>query len=823
LVALVLVSHSKALAIAVRELVLQMTSAGFPVGIAAGVGEDHAELGTDAVHIADVLREVCRPDGALVLMDMGSAVLSAQTALEFLEPEEQKLVRLSAAPFVEGAVIAAVQASAGSSLEDVAREVELALAPKQEQVEPAEPTLASHVSEETGDALEIVFTIQNEHGLHARPAASLVETAARFHSAIEVTNLTSGAGPAPARSLTSVALLQIRRGDQVKVRARGDDREAALQAISALANSGFGEGAAEAVIEKPAPEQRGGVPASAGIAIGPLMFVTASADMAISETIDSPGAECRKLRDAIASVKARLEQDTTADKQLADIRHAQAISLSDPVLLERSESLINRERISAAAAWARICDEIAASYQAMDDDYLRERAADIRDVKRMVLRALSGTETADSFAPEMPSILFTDELLPSDAALCNSTRVLGVIARHGSPTSHSAIILRAAGIPMVLGIEWINRSLEGKLTAIHGGTGEVWIEPDEALLQQLRGLQQEQASRQQRAISAKAEPVVTADGTLIEIMANVASKDDAAAAISNFAAGVGLLRTELLFASQRTLPEAEQVRVLAEVISASAGPVLVRTLDVGGDKPLPSLPCEPEGNPFLGVRGIRLTLRNLSFFRTHLRAILRAGFGHDLWIMFPMVSAVQETTQARGLLSEVHKELLAENTPHAWPVKLGCMIEVPSAALITEKFARDLDFFSIGTNDLTQYTMAAERGNAALSEFQDAAHPAVLQLIGHVVRGALTHGRHVAVCGEAAADPIASALFLGLGIRSLSVTPRLIPETKAWVRSLRLPELAETSTYALQCGDANEVRSYVMQSFAVGKMGSAIR
>jgi multiphosphoryl transfer protein len=826
-VGLVLVSHSKALAIAVRDLALQMASADLCIGIAAGVGEDYAELGTDAVHIADVLRELCRPDGAIVLMDMGSAVLSAQTALEFLEPAEQKLVLLSAAPFVEGAVVAAVQASAGCSLKDVAREVELALVPKREQVgaEQSAPVSATTAAEEAAaEASEIVLTVQNEHGLHARPAASLVETAAKFRCTIEVTNLSSGAGPASARSLTSVALLQIRKGDRIKVRASGEGRDAALRAISEQASSGFGEALQsthEPDTEPPTPAPVGGVPAATGIAIGPLLFVSASPESALGDAIDSPEAACRDLRAAIESVKARLEPDATASKQFAEIRHAQAIGLGDPVLLDRSEALIRRERVSAGVAWARICDEIAASYQAMDDGYLRERAADIRDLKQMVLHALSGTEASNDFAPGTPSILFTDELLPSEAALCDRTRVLGVIARHGSPTSHSAIILRAAGIPMVLGIEWLDRNSEGKLAALNGSTGEVWIAPDETVLQQLRQLQQERASRQQRVFSSKAEPVVTADGVPIDIMANVSSKDDAVAAASNFAAGVGLLRTELLFGSQRSLPESEQLRLLTEVLAPSTGPVLVRTLDVGGDKPLPSLPCEPEGNPFLGVRGIRLTLRNLPFFRIHLRSILRAGVDHDLWIMFPMVSAVREITQARDLLSEAHKELVAENTPHAWPVKLGCMIEVPSAALTTEKFARDLDFFSIGTNDLTQYTMAAERGNAALSELQDAAHPAVLQLIDHVVRGARPRGRHVSVCGEAAADPITSALFLGLGIRSLSVTSRMIPETKAWVRSLRISEVAPASAHALQCVDANEVRSFVMQSVAIGKMGSA--
>jgi len=391
--------------------------------------------------------------------------------------------------------------------------------------------------------------------------------------------------------------------------------------------------------------------------------------------------------------------------------------------------------------------------------------------------------------------------------LCAGSRVLGVIAREGSPTSHAAILLRSAGIPMVTGVDWITPSDTAKLAAIDGSSGEVWIDPPQDVLQHLRKGQQQRAEFEQQAMRSTAEPAITRDGVPIDLMANVSSVADAELAARYCADGIGLLRTELLFSSMAAVSEADQICAIRQALGTVAGPLLVRTLDVGGDKPLPTLKCEPEANPFLGVRGLRLTLRNASFFRQHLSAILQAGQGRDLWIMFPMVSTVREIEQTRNLVLEVHAELAGRETSHAWPVKLGCMIEVPSAALLAERLARELHFFSIGTNDLTQYTLAAERGNASLSHLQDALHPAVLQLVDRVVHGARTMSRHVSICGEAAADPAAAAIFLGLGVRCLSVAPTLVPQTKAWVRGLRLSEVIPISRQALQCSDAGEVRS----------------
>jgi phosphocarrier protein FPr len=487
--------------------------------------------------------------------------------------------------------------------------------------------------------------------------------------------------------------------------------------------------------------------------------------------------------------------------------------LDDPVVLQKAEALVASGQ-SAFAAWQKVADDIARSYQALKDEYLRGRAADIRDVKQMVMRELSGAKAFDFASLQQSSILFTHELLPSEAACCQQSQVLGVIAQRGSPTSHAAILLRAAGIPMVIDVDWIHTSDEGKPAALDGSTGEVWIDPANDIVLQFQQRQQKQMDLQRHALATAGEPAITQDGIRVEVMANVSSAADAELAVRNGAAGIGLLRTELVLSSLDASSEEDQISAIRQALGGMPGPSVVRTLDVGGDKPWPALPCEPEANPFLGVRGLRLTLRNPSFFRQHLRAILQSGAGRDLWIMFPMVSTEKEIAEGRDFIADVHAELAERGTRHAWPVKLGCMIEVPSAALLVERLARSADFFSIGTNDLTQYTLAAERGNAALSDLQDALHPAVLRLIDQVVRAAGAMSRHVSVCGEAAADPLSAAVFLGLGVRSLSVAPPLVPQIKAWIRDLRVSELTPIAKQALQSSDAGEVRGIFSPLFA---------
>ena len=362
---------------------------------------------------------------------------------------------------------------------------------------------------------------------------------------------------------------------------------------------------------------------------------------------------------------------------------------------------------------------------------------------------------------------------------------------------------------MVVGVTWLDeKSALGKAVAMDGGTGQVWVEPDEQTVAMLQERRRAQLAQRKLADAERLRPCITLDGMRIEVLANVGNARDAVAATANGAEGIGLLRTEILFLSYTRIPsEEEQRQALSEICAPISGPIIVRTFDVGADKPLPFLPQPEERNPYLGVRGIRLSLKSPEFFLTHLRAILAAGAHRDLWLMFPMISTVEEARDALRLLDQAHRELEGARQPHAWPVKRGIMIEVPSAALMSAQLAENLDFFSIGTNDLTQYSMAAERGNAAVAELQDPLHPAVLRLIRFVVEGAKTRNRHVSACGDAASDPLAAAVFTGLGIRSLSVRPKQVAGIKALLRRLSLAELQLLAEKALQCCEAARVRS----------------
>lgn len=814
MVGLILVSHSKKLAEAVREMVLQMTAPDFPIAVAGGVGDTHDELGTDAVHISEVLQQLSRPEGLLVFMDLGSAVLSAETALELLEATCP--VRLCPAPLVEGAIAAAVRAQAGGNLEEVAQEAELGLVPKREQlgVQTAAqhlPEATQHVTASPGQTAELVLDIQNLHGLHARPAAALVRTASRFSCSVEIANLTAQRGPASARSLTSISLLNVRRGDRIQVVCSGSDCHDALEAIRDLASAGFGEKLGVEPIAVAAPSvlqssEAAGFPGSEGIAIGPLIALEA-AEIAIDDAPSgNPAAEIAELTRAMNTVRDQLLQANSKSENNA-ILEAQALILSDPAVVQKLQSAVKDSKVSGVRAWSDVVRELAAQYESMDDGYLRERAADIRDIGQRVLRQIKGIDSHPPIRPVPPAIVFADELLPSEASVCDPEHVLGVITAKGSATSHAAILTRTLGIPMVVGARGIGPADSGKTVAMNGSTGECWIDPDEATAARLTKLQQSQLQHKQRTQQARTEPSTTLDGVRMEVLANVGNARDSQMAAESGAEGVGLLRTEFLFLSRKAAPtEDEQVRALREICEPISGPIIIRTLDVGADKPLSFLPQPEEHNPYLGLRGIRLSLRSPELFLAHIRAILRAGVGHEIWLMFPMIAQLVEVRQALEFLDEAHRQLHALEIAHAWPIQRGVMIEVPSAALLAEQLAEDLDFFSIGTNDLTQYTLAAERGNASVSHLQDALHPAVLRLIKSVVGGAATRHRHVSVCGDAASDPVAAAVFAGLGIRSLSVRPNQCAQIKALFRQLRIGHLQELAVQALSMSDAREVR-----------------
>lgn len=819
MIGLVLVSHSKALAMAIRELVRQMVGSDFPVAIAAGVGDDHEEIGTDAVFIAETLKPFCEGDGAVVLMDLGSAVLSAQTAIELLDAEgvadTAEKLRLCPAPIVEAAIVAAVQAKSGGDLDLVAGEAMTALAAKQAQLgiedRTASPPPAAQIS--AGDDVHhFDVVIDNPHGLHARPAARLVQCAHGCRAEIELTNVTAGRGPASARSLTSIGLLQVRKGDTVRFVIRGPEADAAASLLRQLASERFGETSPPlpATASSHAPEKAGtgGVGASEGIAIGPPLWLNAALPDHSPEEAGTPEEERRHFDAARGRVAEDLAKPA-AEGEASEILAAQALVLSDPALVKAVYARI-AAGVSARTAWREESSALAAAYAGMDDDYLRARAADLRDIARRVERILAGVGHVAAIVPDPPAILLTDELLPSEAMACDPARVLGVLARSGSPMAHAAIIIRTLGIPMVVGaqgFELHDLSAASSL-AIDGSSGEVWVEPDGAQRSEIEARQAAHIRQRASFEAAKTEPAVTLDGAYIEVLANVGNVADAVAARQNGAEGVGLLRTEFVYLAQQRMPDDdEQAEALAAVLAEiRQGPVVVRTPDIGADKPLPFIPSVSETNPFLGVRGLRLSLQTPEFFASNLRAILRAGLGKDLWIMFPMVSTTDEVDAARAMTEQAHADLEKAGLAHCWPVKLGIMVEVPATALLAQSFAPKVDFFSIGTNDLTQYILAAERGNDRLDALQDAVHPAVLRIIGEVCRGAAPTGCHVSVCGDAASDPMAAALLVGAGVRSLSARPNQVAAIKAQIRRFSLEQLRRLAGEAMLRDNSAEVR-----------------
>jgi len=830
MVGIVLVSHSRALALSVQELVRSMTGPALPLAIAAGAGENHRELGTDAVEIAEAIVSVKGPEGVLVLMDMGSAILSSETALDLLDEPLRANIRFCAAPFVEGAVASGVTANLGAPLDEVyaeaiaslkSKETALGLNPPPSQEKPA-ANLPSRLCE------KVRLTVRNAHGLHARPAARLITETRPFHSEITVRNLNNQRGPVSVKSLSSLAALEILQGNEIEISACGDDATVALEKIRRLVESGLGDalpsaangnGAAPRRKARPAAPRKTAsepVPVSDGIAIGPgVYFQAAKLEIPQDKTADVAG-EIARLQEAVARAQEALENrrarmTATVGAADAGIYEAQGLALQDPELIESAVEIIRRERLNAASAWDRAHREIMSRYESIQDPYLRERAADLEDVGRQVLELLVAKNAATPALAE-PGILIADHLTPFQVSTLDPKRVRGVILLDGGPTAHASILLRALAIPAVVQARSVFADLDlsrSNTVAFDGATGKIWLNPDADLLAELQHRQAEEREREKEEQKASSLPAATLDGHPIEIFANIGNASEVEAAIHSGAEGVGLLRTEFLFLERDSAPtEDEQREALSAIAEKMEGkPLIVRTLDVGGDKALPYLQMPSEENPFLGVRAIRLCFSHEELFTTQLRAILRAGYGRDFRIMFPMIASVTDLDRAAKCLEKVHRDLKKENLPHLWPVKTGIMIEIPSAAIQAESMAAQADFFSIGTNDLTQYTLAADRGNPELASYQDALHPAVLRLIEMVVIGARKHDRFVAVCGEAASDERAAAVFIGLGVQELSLTSAKIPHIKACLRRQSFAGLQKLAHSALHCHTAAEVRA----------------
>ena len=832
MVGLVLVSHSRALATAVQELVTSMSGSKQPIAIAAGTGPERAELGTDATEILDGINSVMSEEGVLVLLDIGSAILSAETALGFLDEPQQRKVRLCGAPFVEGAVAAGVLAALGASLDEVSREAQKALRRKAEHLNASAEDRDALQTDETISGSEPFLAapvvVRNPHGLHARPAAEFIRLAAKFDCEILVRNLTSGKGPASARSMSALAAIEILQGHEIQLAARGPDARNALTELKGQIEAGLGEtlqsptlAGASTAVPVELPGTGGPVPVSPGIAIGAL-FLSESRHAEIPvEKVSDTRKEREKLRRAIEAAKAELARDEMTLRQSlgeeeAEIFRAQALVLEDPELLEVSEKAIGDGHQNAALAWQRSYQAAATAYGALGDEYLRQRAADVQDIGHRVLEALGIQRRQVPHLPK-PGILVAEDLTPAEVAGLSRESVLGVICLQGGRTSHAAILLRARGIPAIAKAKTLFdregvRPVNGTTTAAFDGeSGKLWFNPSAEELQELQSRKDAREQENARVAHLSHEPAITTDGHTVEVFANLGHAAEAADALQSGAEGVGLFRTEFLFLNRNNLPDEDEqfadLRALKEAMDRR--PVVIRTLDIGGDKPVPALNLPSEANPFLGVRAIRLCLERRELLRTHLRAILRAAHGGNFRIMLPMITDPRELHEARAEIEAVHAALENEKKAHAWPIPLGLMIEVPSAGILIEQLASSVDFFSIGTNDLTQYVLAADRGNPGLTQFHDALHPAVLRLISRVTRAAHEQGRHVGVCGEAASDPVAASLFIGLGVDELSLAPALIPKIKESIRRIARREMKALAAEAQELATAADVRALI--------------
>jgi multiphosphoryl transfer protein len=674
--------------------------------------------------------------------------------------------------------------------------------------------------------------VGNPIGLHARPSSVLSNLASQYASDI---TLKRGEDSANAKSVMAIMAMEVRFRDKVQLVAYGADADDAIAELSEQLADGLGEegavrqdeatddsGAPAAapvpvVVAKPAPRRGSddpnvlvGVAASPGLGVGTVVQIRHE-DIDVSENSNDRHRERRLLNAAVDRSQGQLDAledklTAQADAEKAQIFAAHREILRDPELLDMANSGIDKGK-TAAFAWRQAYNNYADKLAALKSEVLAGRAIDVRDVGQRVLEEVTGKRREKAEIPA-GSILIAEDLTPSDTVALDPTKVAGFATTAGGASSHVAILARALDIPAVAGID--PRALdvrEGERVILDGAKGTLRTNVTEDAVARIVGRQARQAEKRAVDLAHADEPANTVDGHHVEVVANIGGLEDAVAGTSKGAEGVGLLRSEFAFLERRTAPsEDEQAQLYRNIAKAlkPGQPLVIRTLDVGGDKPLSYLPIAPEENPFLGQRGIRVGLDRPEILRTQVRAILRAAdAGAKLNVMFPMIATIEDFRQAKAIFEEERLDLGVE------PVPVGIMVEVPSTALMARQFAAEAEFFSVGTNDLTQYTLAMDRGHPKLAPQVDGLNPAVLGLIGMAVEGAHSAGRWVGVCGGIASDLQAVPLLVGLGVDELSVSVPAIPSVKAQIRSLSFADCQELAQQALAQDSAAAVRALV--------------
>jgi multiphosphoryl transfer protein len=677
------------------------------------------------------------------------------------------------------------------------------------------------------------FRIPFEHGLHARPAA-LLAASLRPHGA-QVAMLAHGRR-ANVRSTVALMGLGVRRGDTVEVIASGSDATRALDALAGLlappvaaprsrpehSNQDSDPCSTPSSLPDhpaPAPIDDGGpptillaVPAAPGLAFGRAVQ--------LAEPIPEPAAngrgfehERQALQAALVAVQRHLEElAAAADREQRAVLEAHVELCQDPELQQQAEAAM-QDGSSAAHAWRQAIDASCALLAGLADPHMRARAADLRDLQQQVLRVLAGKPAAVRRQLPEGAIVLADELLPSQLAALDAGRIAGICMARGGATSHVALLAMARGIPLLIGAgDAVLSIIDGSLVLLDAERGRLLIDPAPAERAAVADTLARRVARRTRERAVAHQPCASVDGIAIAVLANIGALAEVASAIVDGAEGCGLLRTEFLFLDRQTPPDEDEQAGQYTAIASAFGdrPLTIRTLDIGGDKPVPYLAPPHEENPALGMRGIRIEPLQPGLLRSQLRAILRVPDCARLRILLPMVNEPGELQAVRRLLEQCAGELGVAGLP-----QLGVMIETPSAALLARQLAADADFLSIGSNDLAQYTLAIDRQHPLLAPRLDAMHPAVLRLIGEVARAGRDAGRSVAVCGGLASDPLAVPLLLGLGVRQLSVVPALIPRIKQTVRELDIARCEALAAIALELPGAQAVREQVAAELAL--------
>ncbi|HEY5753687.1 MAG TPA: phosphoenolpyruvate--protein phosphotransferase [Chthoniobacterales bacterium] len=758
-----------------------------------------------------------KPENRDLILRTGVAVLQLTEAVEWNPGQDVRVVVGIAAKSDEHLSILAALTDV---LDDPARAEHLAQTEDPEDIIAAlqggGQAAASVPVETDANALTAEVVVVGIHGLHARPASVLAEVAGRFESDQRIHYKGKRAN---AKAMASILKLGAGPEANVLLEVIGPDAAEALAALEEAIASGLGDGEEP----EPAPAKTvrawtpvselgsiGGVTACPGLALGPV-FRLAGADIVVQDTPGEPASEETAFTNAIAAASRQLDElyqtfSARAGKADAAIFRAHLALVQDTEARDEVCALTDAGH-SAAWAWQETVKKRVAEFAEIEDERLAARAADWHDVGQRVLRILTGRDEATINLPDDPVILLAEDLAPSETARLDPARILGVCTALGGPTSHTAILARSLDIPALVGMgQGLADLKNGAVTILDATSGHLYLEPAEADIESAKSFQDELRALREEEQDTRFQPAVLTDGYRVEVVANIGKPEDAAAAVETGAEGVGLMRTEFLFLGRASAPdEEEQFEAYSTMIKALRGlPLIIRTLDIGGDKGVPYIAVPKEDNPFLGVRGIRLCLAQPEIFLPQLRAIYRATVFGPVKIMFPMIATLEDLRAAKELAERVRREI---DVP---PIEIGIMVEIPSAVLMAEELAKEADFFSIGTNDLTQYALAMDRLHASLGKYVDGLHPAVLRLISQTVRAAKSNGKWVGVCGGIAGEPLGAAILTGLGVKELSMSLPAVAGVKAALRRLSLSQADALAKSALAASTANEVRQLTL-------------